>query len=67
MSFSEDGITWSNPIEIIGKNFSEAAGYPNLISSSGDAEGAKIVHLYYASNQRSNGTRDLAHRVITYK
>ena len=33
----------------------------------GDAEGAKIVHLYYASNQRSNGTRDLAHRVITYK
>ncbi len=67
LSSSDDGITWSEPMEIVGSQTGETAGYPNLIGRNGDAEGAATVHLYYAGNQQPNGIRELAHRVLTYK
>lgn len=68
LTTSADGLTWDAPIEVVGTTtLSETGRYPNLISDKGDTEGGQKVQLYYASNQGSNGKREIAHRVIKFK
>lgn len=66
MSTSADGIEWSVPFGITDLD-QETATYPNLIGEDGDLEGAKVVKLYYGRNQQTNGVRQLAYRILTFK
>lgn len=67
MSFSTDGISWSNPEQITGNPTSPAC-YPNLISEEGDLEGGETVQMYWSHNQNSmTGIRDLAYAKIRFR
>lgn len=67
ISYSDDGISWSSPVKIMGSE-DNPIWYPNLISSEGDLTGGKKLRMYYSYQQsETTGKRKLGYSGIIFK